>query len=284
MAPNKMRGPRSTPYSRRRRAKELRETAPPESSSLLWTILLIGLLFCLADVAYILYYVDTQQQQQQQPSVIQAAPQKHASSSVGIGIGVAPTTTVKDDEADESESGGLSKAEYSLMDRQLHQHEMSNEREQNVHQVVNNEPDASLLNNATPQTPLTDDEWRTIQVDKKHILDMLQEAKIPIHELDPQTLRDLPTWAEVTDLYGDEPRIYGLEQCETFQTHSDAAEHFVSTAGTFNSGTNLMAELLIANCHMQPRMDKYGSVNRGVRWQVPWGKVRLRVRYTYCTI
>jgi hypothetical protein len=33
-----------------------------------------------------------------------------------------------------------------------------------------------------------------------------------------------------------------------------------------------MAELLIANCHMQDRMDKYGRINRGVRWQVPWGK------------
>jgi hypothetical protein len=33
-----------------------------------------------------------------------------------------------------------------------------------------------------------------------------------------------------------------------------------------------MAELLIANCHMPARMKKYGSINRGVRWQVPWGK------------
>lgn len=40
--------------------------------------------------------------------------------------------------------------------------------------------------------------------------------------------------------------------------------------GTFNSGTNLMAELLIHNCHMQKRMDRFGHKNRGVRWQVPW--------------
>ena len=33
-----------------------------------------------------------------------------------------------------------------------------------------------------------------------------------------------------------------------------------------------MAELLIANCRMQDRMNKYGKTNRGVRWQVPWGK------------
>jgi hypothetical protein len=33
-----------------------------------------------------------------------------------------------------------------------------------------------------------------------------------------------------------------------------------------------MAELLIANCHMPARMEKYGRINKGIRWQVPWGK------------
>jgi hypothetical protein len=33
-----------------------------------------------------------------------------------------------------------------------------------------------------------------------------------------------------------------------------------------------MAELLIHNCHMQERMEKFGAPNRGIRWQVPWGK------------
>lgn len=33
-----------------------------------------------------------------------------------------------------------------------------------------------------------------------------------------------------------------------------------------------MSELLIKNCHMTKRMEKYGPVNKGIRWQVPWGK------------
>jgi hypothetical protein len=53
---------------------------------------------------------------------------------------------------------------------------------------------------------------------------------------------------------------------------SEPAEHFLGVAGTFNSGTNLMAELLIHNCEMTARMEKYGEENKGIRWQVPWGK------------
>jgi hypothetical protein len=64
-----------------------------------------------------------------------------------------------------------------------------------------------------------------------------------------------------------------LETCEAFQQQrGDAADHFVGTAGTFNSGTNLMSELMIHNCQMTARMKKYGKVNKGIRWQVPWGK------------
>jgi hypothetical protein len=107
--------------------------------------------------------------------------------------------------------------------------------------------------------------------DKKQILDLLSRAGINVDpEEDRDLIQELPTWSEVVGLYGPKPVIYGLEECDRFQQRSDPADHFVSTAGTFNSGTNLMAELLIANCHMQARMEKYGAKNRGVRWQVPW--------------
>ena len=115
---------------------------------------------------------------------------------------------------------------------------------------------------------LTDEERMRLIEAKQPILDIIKDAGIG--RVDDETLILLPTWKEVVDLYGEEPRIYGLENCKVFQEHSDPADHFVSTAGTFNSGTNLMAESLIANCHMQDRMDKYGYQQRGVRWQVPW--------------
>jgi len=106
--------------------------------------------------------------------------------------------------------------------------------------------------------------------DKEPLLQILREAGID--DVDEDTLDKLPTWSEVTRLYGNTAKIYGLETCETFRNHSEPAEHFIGTAGNFNSGTNLLSELLIHNCRMTDRMKKYGSVNKGVRWQVPWGK------------
>jgi hypothetical protein len=93
-----------------------------------------------------------------------------------------------------------------------------------------------------------------------------------LQEIDPETMQRLPTVQDVTALYGPTPVVLGLETCDTFQ-HSgimDVAEHLVSVAGSFNTGTNLLAELLIANCYMPERRSKYGT--HGVRWQVLWGK------------
>jgi hypothetical protein len=91
--------------------------------------------------------------------------------------------------------------------------------------------------------------------------------------IDEATFQRLPSAQDVTALYGSTPVVLGLETCDTFQHHStimDAAEHLVSVAGSFNTGTNLLAELLIANCYIPERQEKYGSP--GVRWQVLWGK------------
>ena len=75
-----------------------------------------------------------------------------------------------------------------------------------------------------------------ISKDKEPILQILREAGMD--DIDDDTMRSLPTWTEVTRLYGDKPRIYGLESCEVFRNRSDPAEHFVGTAGTFNSGVS----------------------------------------------
>jgi len=108
--------------------------------------------------------------------------------------------------------------------------------------------------------------------ERAHIVQLLKDAKIDFAALDPETVQQIPKWREVTDLYGSEPAIAGLETCDDFMRSPNPAAHFVSTAGTFNTGTNLMAELLIANCHMPARMKEFGASQRGVRWQVLWGK------------
>ena len=234
--------------------------------------MLVGLLFCLIDVAYILHYVDTQHSLQHPVSSL-ITSSKDNNKSGGA------EHQYQQQELDQSkgaknyrarlqkasEESGLSYEEIQVMDRQLKRHETE------TYNMLNNLPKKKKKKDDEPPFVFTQAEREQHRAAKKHILDMLEEAGI--HDLDDRTLRDLPTWKEVTDLYGDKPRIAGLEdQCEAFQSHSDPAEHFVSTAGTFNSGTNLMAELLIANCHIAPRMKKYGAQNRGVRWQVPWGK------------
>jgi hypothetical protein len=110
----------------------------------------------------------------------------------------------------------------------------------------------------------------SLSAGKEPLIALLRDAGV---QVDDEIVERLPTWQQVADLYGSEPVIFGLETCQKFQTENgDPADHFVSTAGTFNTGTNLMAELLIHNCHMPARMQKYGHRNRGVRWQVLWGK------------
>eukprot|EP00547_Thalassionema_nitzschioides_P000214 CAMPEP_0194214464 /NCGR_PEP_ID=MMETSP0156-20130528/15666_1 /TAXON_ID=33649 /ORGANISM="Thalassionema nitzschioides, Strain L26-B" /LENGTH=436 /DNA_ID=CAMNT_0038942723 /DNA_START=12 /DNA_END=1318 /DNA_ORIENTATION=+ len=82
----------------------------------------------------------------------------------------------------------------------------------------------------------------------------------------------LPTWQQVVDRLGPAPRIYGLESCDAFQSSFDGKleDAFVAVAGAFNSGTNLLAELLIANCVNPSRLQ--AGLGAGVRWQVNWGK------------
>jgi hypothetical protein len=108
--------------------------------------------------------------------------------------------------------------------------------------------------------------------DRIPILQLLQDAQVDMTMIDPIKLAQLPKWSDIAALYGSEPVFVGLDTCRTFQESPNPAEHFVSTAGTFNTGTNLMAELLIANCQMPARVLKYGRKQRGVRWQVLWGK------------
>ncbi|KAL3917630.1 MAG: hypothetical protein SGARI_007661, partial [Bacillariaceae sp.] len=115
----------------------------------------------------------------------------------------------------------------------------------------------------------------TIIKAKEPILHLIREAGIDYDpEEDLDLLEELPDYEDVVKMYGAEPVLYGLneENCKRFQEHSDLGEHMVGVAGTFNSGTNLMAELLIHNCVMPERMKKYGKTNKGIRWQVPWGK------------
>lgn len=125
------------------------------------------------------------------------------------------------------------------------------------------------------ETEASETDQKDPTVGREPILKLIRDAGIDYDPVnDAELIEEIPLWSEVVSLYGSEPVIYGLNEgnCERFQEHSEKGEHLIGTAGTFNTGTNLLSELLIANCMMPERIKKYGYRNRGIRWQVPWGK------------
>jgi hypothetical protein len=104
---------------------------------------------------------------------------------------------------------------------------------------------------------------------KERLLRMLAEAGV-VYNISQEFLRQLPTWEQVVDLYGDSPKIIGLETCSKFRDNIDPTEALIGPAGPFNSGTNLLAELLWSNCILPKRFQKYNHA--GLKWQVNWGK------------
>jgi len=111
-----------------------------------------------------------------------------------------------------------------------------------------------------------------VDQDKDEIYKILQQAGISKEEMDIATRRKLPTWTMVQETYGPEPVVYGLERCSEFTSNVEPSVSFLGIAGPFNSGTNLLAELLIQNCQIRERMEVFGEKQKGMRWQVPWGK------------
>jgi len=111
--------------------------------------------------------------------------------------------------------------------------------------------------------------------DKGQLMEILTQAGLDIKDeddLDQQTVDLLPTWTRIKNLYGPKPIILGLNRCEEFRDRIEPTTRFFGMAGTFNTGTNLIADLMKFNCEIVERMEVYGKQSKGVRWQVPWGK------------
>jgi hypothetical protein len=181
------------------------------AGGLIWTILLLGLCFCLVDTFYLFYLHHFQDAAQLQADV-----------------------------------SGI-----------LHQRKEQQQFKSDIQAYLQRRKNGLTTSHA-------------LTVGKEQIISILKEAGV--NNLDDATIELLPTWQAVVDIYGSEPKVFGLETCATFQSTIPPAESFLAPAGAFNSGTNLLAELLVANCHLPARQRKYGMKNMGVRWQVNWGK------------
>lgn len=195
-------------------ASKATASAASGGGSIVWPVLLIGLVLCITDVIYMM---------------------------------------------------GVLERQGHRKEHHKHQHQKHHEKVRRQQEVKRHEEQVKA-DNADPSNYIHSED----DPQKHRILRLIREAKVTY--LDKDTYDSLPRWSEVVKLYGAEPKIIGEDTCKSFQTDGEAFDHFIGTAGNFNTGTNLLAELLISNCHMQARMDKYGKENRGIRWQVPWGK------------
>lgn len=108
----------------------------------------------------------------------------------------------------------------------------------------------------------SDETWDEAAASRQPIMDILDAAGL---QIDLDVLRRLPTWSEVTSLYGEEPVIYGTETCEQFRNSIPATERFVGVAGQMNTGTNALSKYLQHNLKIPEN-----EVSNGVLWTVPW--------------
>lgn len=114
--------------------------------------------------------------------------------------------------------------------------------------------------------------------DKTKVRQILQKAGV---EITPEVEECIPTWSEVTSLYGSKPKIMGLETCATFRNSVPASDAMIGPSGIFNTGTNLLSSLLSKHCTM-PHREKGPKAVKGMLWQVPWGKhnpISLRLKH-----
>lgn len=106
--------------------------------------------------------------------------------------------------------------------------------------------------------------------ERQRILRILRQARYNLYDsqiFSSETLNSLPKWSDIVDLYG-ESRIVGLESCPKYrQQVADPSMRTVGVAGMFNSGTNVLHFMLMANC-----INRAAKDSTGVLWQVPWGK------------
>lgn len=120
-------------------------------------------------------------------------------------------------------------------------------------------PPANRVPSVLPPIDMGNDESNRIRM-------TLRRAGIMVDE---KLLAQLPSWTEMTSLYGSQPNIIGLERCEEFR-HSLAkpSDALIGPAGLFNTGTNFLEQMLHLNCQIP---DSTISTN-GMRRNVPWGK------------
>jgi hypothetical protein len=164
-------------------------------------------------------------------------------------------------------------------------YEWKNKYEEAMHRLHENPyPNGPPNIPFTPRPPNREDTY-VFQKAKKSRAELAKMDTFGVHEkmvkilhaaqveIDKDLADQLPTWDQVVSLYGDKPIIHGLETCEPYRKAVRAEDRMTGPAGMFNTGTNLLYELLKVNCDIKEARRKFREPKRnGMRWQVPWGK------------
>mmetsp|Transcript_1080 Transcript_1080/g.2376 ORF Transcript_1080/g.2376 Transcript_1080/m.2376 type:complete len:558 (-) Transcript_1080:1308-2981(-) len=260
------------------------------TNSTVWVILVIGLTFCLCDVLYIIHRLDSKEQSSRaaaaEEGVVTKSSLRISSSSTtdnnnNVAVSIPGKKQTKNIiNKNKNKKNDPHSAEYQPWIQSNHKPKLTKQDDGGGGDVGGGGgEDGGAENNVIHQhQQLTPTQTEEMMDAKSEVVRLINAAGIPFdpfNDLDDlDLLVELPYWSNITSMYGPEPTIYGLDEgyCQQFQTQSDPGDHLIGVAGTFNSGTNLLAELLIGNCHMPERQKKYGYKNVGIRWQVPWGK------------
>ena len=106
--------------------------------------------------------------------------------------------------------------------------------------------------------------------DKELVIEILKEAGVTDEEIN-EYLQEIPTWSQITNLYGSKPIVLGTETCQHYRATVAKEKMVLALAGLFNTGTNAMATSLQGNIR-----------NRFIAGQVPWWKHNFASRrYNY---
>ena len=134
-----------------------------------------------------------------------------------------------------------------------------------------------VANNATPNMRLREEDWvqqKRLIKDRLETLKRLTRLRIP--NLTEQTIiqdislmDDILPWSDVVARYGRSHKIIGLDTCEAYRKNVPLEQRVIGPAGLFHTGTNWIADLLEATCHMSTSGI---SKKENIVWQVPWGK------------
>jgi hypothetical protein len=111
---------------------------------------------------------------------------------------------------------------------------------------------------------LEGDSWEEAIQGRRKLMEILTRAGLKI---DLDVLQHLPLWSDVSELYGEEPVILGMDRCEAFRQAQPASHRFTGVSGQHNSGTNALTRYMQQNL-VVPENEHFG----GVLANVPWHK------------